>query len=430
MATLTDKSIRNKIIYEVFIRNHSEEGNITGVIKDLDRIKDLGVDILWIMPMYPIGEEKRKGDMGSPYAIKDYNAINPEYGDIEDFKRLVEEVHNRDMDIMIDIVFNHTSPDSKLVNEHPGYFYRNPGGNFGNKVGDWYDIIDLDYSNKELWREMISTLKYWASLGVDGYRCDVAPLVPMEFWEMARNEVEKAYGQKLWLAESVEPSFVDMLRKEGFVAHSDSEVYNVFDIAYDYDVHPYFKKYQAEEISLNQYIEKVRQQEYIYPDNYVKLRNLENHDNIRARHYFPHIDELKMWTAFMYFQKGPTLVYAGQEAMDSHTPSLFYKDMVNWKEMNDEFTNFLKKLGSIKKNLPFDGYYKVGDWDRDGLIYITYETQSKITVGVFNVENVMGERDINIPEGDYKNLISDDIISIRNGKIKLENKPMIFEVII
>ena len=132
----------------------------------------------------------KKDSLGCPYANKDYRTTNPEYGTMDDFKSLVEKIHAKGMKCIIDVVYNHTSPDSNLSVEHPEFFYRKPDGNFGNKVGDWSDIIDLDYSNKELWRYQIDSLVMWARI-VDGFRCDVASFVPVEFWKQAREAVSK-----------------------------------------------------------------------------------------------------------------------------------------------------------------------------------------------------------------------------------------------
>ena len=201
MAKNTTKTYRNQIMYSVFVRNHTPEGTFEGVRRDLKRIKALGTDIVWLLPIHPIGEKCRKGTLGSPYAIRDYRAVNPEYGTLEDFQRLVDDIHALDMKCIIDVVYNHTSPDSWLAEHHPEWFYHKPDGSFGNRVGDWWDVIDLDYASPGLWDYQIETLKYWAGM-VDGFRCDVAPLVPLDFWLRARAEVEAVRPGCFWLAGS------------------------------------------------------------------------------------------------------------------------------------------------------------------------------------------------------------------------------------
>ena len=164
MAVDTEKTIRNQVLYSIYVRNYSEAGTFTAVQADLDRIKALGTDIIWLLPIHPTGEKHRKGTLGSPYAIRDYRAVNPEFGTLDDFRHLVDAIHDRGMKCIIDVVYNHTSPDSWLAEHHPEWFFHKPDGTLGNRFGDWWDVADLDYSHKELWDYQIETLKYWARL--------------------------------------------------------------------------------------------------------------------------------------------------------------------------------------------------------------------------------------------------------------------------
>jgi len=235
--TLNSKTqLQNTIIYEIDVRNYSSEGNFEAVQRDLGRIKQLGADIIWLMPIYPIGLEKRKGSLGSPYAIMDHRKINPEFGTFADFLQLVNSIHEYGMKIMLDIVFNHTSLDSWQFQNHPEWFYRDEYGAISRKVTDWNDVIDLDYNQPELWAFQINTLKYWVAQGIDGFRCDVAPLVPLEFWRKARTAVQELKPDTIWLAESASPEFILQMGRQGFTVHSDGELYQAFDITYDYDV--------------------------------------------------------------------------------------------------------------------------------------------------------------------------------------------------
>jgi len=191
MAKNTNLDLRNKVIYQVFPRQYSKENNFQGVIKDLKRIKELGTDIVYLLPIHPIGVKNKKGSLGCPYSIQDYRKICRDLGTFSDFEELINRTHELGMKLIIDVVFNHTSRDSRLLNEHPEYFYKNESGEFANRVGDWWDVTDLDYSNKDLWNELIDTLGFYARLGVDGFRCDVATLVPLEFWVEARKALEE-----------------------------------------------------------------------------------------------------------------------------------------------------------------------------------------------------------------------------------------------
>lgn len=425
MAKQTSKELRNRVMYQIFVRNFSKEGTFKAVIKELDRIKDLGTDIVWFAPIHPIGKKNRKGSLGSPYAISDYRAINPEYGTLEDFKKVVEEIHDRGMKCMIDVVYNHTSPDSVLAKEHPEWFYHKADGSFGNRVGDWTDIIDLDYSHKELWDYQIETLKMWAGI-VDGFRCDVAPLVPIDFWIRAREEVETIRPGCLWLSESIDPAFIMTMRDMGLTAQSDGEMYRAFDILYDYDIYYYLTDFVSGKGSLDTYAEAMNRQEYIYPDNYVKLRFLENHDQPRAGFLFPNIKALRNATAFLFFQKGMTLIYAGQEKAVTHLPSLFDKDPVMWKDKtNTDLSDFMKTLSQIKRDELFtDSTYRVKTYEDDVLKAI-HSRGKKKAIGIFSLRGKAGIIPINAPDGVYVNRIDGRSVEILHGYISIDGEPVI-----
>ena len=220
MAKQTDIRLRGDVIYSVYVRNHTPEGTFNALISDLDRIKALGTDIIWLMPIHPIGVAGKKGSLGCPYANRDYRTVNPEYGTMEDFRHLVDEIHARGMKCIIDVVYNHTSPDSTLTGEHPEFFYHRSDGSMGNRVGDWTDVVDLDYACKGLWDYQITSLVMWAEI-VDGFRCDVASFVPVEFWCRAREAVEKVRPGCIWLAETVHSGFGLSSRKRGTYSASD-----------------------------------------------------------------------------------------------------------------------------------------------------------------------------------------------------------------
>lgn len=425
MAADTDMNLRNQVIYSVFVRQYSKEGTFDKVKEDIPRIRSLGTDIVWLMPIHPIGEVNRKGTLGSPYAIRNYRAVNPEYGTMEDFRALVDEIHANGMKCIIDVVYNHTSPDSVLSKEHPEWFYHKPDGSFGNRIGDWTDIIDLDYSKKELWAYQIDTLKIWAET-VDGFRCDVAPLVPLEFWIEARRAVAEVNPEAIWLSETVEPPFICDCRAKGLICHSDSEMYQAFDITYDYDIYWDFINTVTGRESLADYAAKVSQQEAVYPENYIKLRLLENHDRMRAKHLIPDERALRSWTAFQYFQKGTALLYNGQETENTVHPGLFDRDPVDWNTGYD-LSPLLRRLAEIKK-MPYfrEGAYRAEASGRDALTAV-YRSSGRQLVGLFHTEGRTEAAVVPVPDGEYTDLITGHRLRVEAGILQTMGEPVIFE---
>ncbi len=433
MALDTKNEIRNLVIYQIFTRNY-KDGTFKAVERDLPRIQALGVDYIYLLPIQPSGKVHRKGSMGSPYAIQDYRAIDPVQGTMEDFIHLTEKAHELGLKVMLDVVYNHTSPDSVLSQEHPEWFYHKKDGSFGNHIGDWWDVIDLDYTNKDLWTYQIDTLKMWAKY-VDGFRCDVASLVPLPFWLEARAAVEEVRPGCIWLAESVEPIFITITRKLGLDTYSDGELYQAFDILYDYDIAPEWSSMLNGEHTLADYLSAVMNQENIYPRNYSKLRCLENHDRPRAAARFVDDAVLRNWTAWSYFQKGTTMIYAGQEVCATHHPTLFDLDTVDF-ETGKDLSGLFAQLSELKKDPIFaDGIFSceaigagkdiiLARWERrdeDGNFKPVY-------IGVFSTTGKKESLYIDLPDGTYQNVISGDSLDVFEKTAVYSGEPVILHM--
>lgn len=424
MACNTNINLQKDVIYSIYVRNHTQEGTFNAIIPDLDRIKALGTDIIWFMPIHPIGVKNKKGSLGCPYANKDYRTVNPEYGTLDDFKKLVDEIHARGMKCMIDVVYNHTSPDSILSEEHPEFFYRKPDGNFGNKIGDWTDVIDLDYSNKKLWNYQIESLKMWAEI-VDGFRCDVASFVPVAFWVQAREAVSKIKPDFIWLAETVFNSSAVFARKNGMYSARDYDMYNAFDIEYEYDIRDVFDDYLKGKVSLSNYISMLNFQEGVYPENYNKLRFLENHDVPRICSYIQSESDLINYTAMLYFLKGTTLIYAGQEAENSHLPSLFDKDLIDFNTGRD-LSEFMQKMYEVKKTyLDADDYFSASCDDENDIAVFERDNNNRRKIGVFSLKSKNAEVEVKIPDGNYTNVIDGTHVIVESGKFPCNGKPVV-----
>jgi glycosidase len=182
---------KNATIYEVNVRQYTKEGTFKAFAEHLTRLRQMGVDILWFMPIHPISEKNRKGTLGSYYAVQDYKAVNPEFGTLEDFKSVVDQAHDMGFKVLIDWVANHTGWDNQWIKDHPEWYKKDSTGNMIAPF-DWTDVAQLDYGNQEMREAMIDALSYWVSeADIDGYRCDVAGMVPVDFWANAREQLNE-----------------------------------------------------------------------------------------------------------------------------------------------------------------------------------------------------------------------------------------------
>ncbi len=417
------KDLRNLVIYEIYVRNHSQRGDFQGVIDDLPRIKALGVDYIWLMPIHPIGKVNRKGSLGSSYAIADYMAVNPEYGTEDDFKQLIKATHDLGLKVMIDVVYNHTSPDSVLVKEHKEWFRLDQYGNPTTSVPDWTDIVELDHSHPELHEYLVKVIQKWASFGLDGFRCDVASLVPVEFWLKADAAAKAINPEIIWLAESVHLGWVAERRSNGLFALSDSELYQVFDITYDYDIFRPWERAVKGALDTRFYLDLLVWQDAIYSENYVKLRYAENHDTDRVMDIAPSREQALAWTALQAFNKGAWLIYAGEEAASPRKPDQFNKDVIPWG--NYELTNFIQRLAALKKDpAPKEG--KLHWLSSEPAIQAVWFKEGTSLAAVFNTAGKKGEILTAFPDGIYQDLLSGKDFSIVNHKMQIPVTACVF----
>ena len=423
MAVNTDLRLQNQVIYSIYVRNHTEEGTFRAVIGDLDRIRALGTDIIWLMPIHPIGVEGKKGTLGCPYANRDYRAVNPAYGTMDDFKALVSEIHARGMKCMIDVVYNHTSPDSVLYAEHPEFFYHGKDGKPGNKMGDWADVIDLDYTNRDLWKYLTDTLVMWAGI-VDGFRCDVASFVPLEFWQQARKAVAKVNPDCIWLAETVHLSYGCLARRLGVYSALDFDEFSAFDLEYEYDIREAFDRYLQGKCALSDYLDRLNVQEGTYPANYNKLRFLENHDQPRICSYVKDEQALENFTAYLYFLKGTTLIYAGQEFENDHTPSLFEREPID-RTTGRDLSALLRRLYDLKQCFGSRDWFRADADDENEIAVLQRGSEGKRFVGVFSLKAKSAPVRVDVPDGSYENLIDGSTVTVQSGTLSCAGKPIV-----
>jgi len=310
--------VRDGVVYEIFPRDFSAEGNFNGITSRLDELKDLGVNILWLMPINPIGQKMRKGTYGSPYSVRDYYAINPDYGTEADLKRLVSEAHKRGLKVIIDIVANHTAWDSVLMT-HPEFYKHDASGKIIPPVKEWTDVAGLDYANPQLRQYMIAMLKHWvdpATFDLDGFRCDVAYEVPTSFWEEARAELTKVKPDIVMLAEASKPELL----------------VNAFDMDYSWPLHNTLNNVLLDGAPASQFKRTWEESLRQFPQDSLHLRFSDNHDEARAVARFG-IKGALAASALMFSLDGVPLLYNGMEvgdATESGDPALFEKMPVFW----------------------------------------------------------------------------------------------------
>ncbi|MFA6675932.1 MAG: alpha-amylase family glycosyl hydrolase [Bacilli bacterium] len=336
----------NEVIYQIFPRNYSKEGKFLNIINDLPRIKALGVDIIYLMPINSIGTLNRKGACGSPYASQDYFSISQDLGTLEDFNNLCQSIHHLGMKIILDMVFNHTAPDNVLIKEHPEfYFYKN--NKRGNRIGNWSDIVDLDVDKEVTQTYLVSVLQYWIKQGVDGFRFDVASMIPLSFFKKAR----AALGPEIiFLGESIDPSFYHWLISQNYYASKDEDLVPTFDSLYNYHWFREFQGYLKYGDPLNRTIHTLNQSSSI-----LRVNCLENHDNDRVASLVNgNRTKLKNLLAFSFFLSGIPFLYAGEEYAIEHKPELFEKDPIDWSKKDEEINEFVKHLIHLKHLDPSD----------------------------------------------------------------------------
>lgn len=326
----------NASIYEVNIRQYTPEGTFKAFAAHLPRLKALGVDILWFMPVTPISEARRKGSLGSYYAVQDYRKVNPEYGTLEDFRQLVKEAHRLGFHVLVDWVANHTGWDNPLIEQHPDW-YTHKDGKIVSPVEDWSDVADLNYDNREMRNYMIESLKFWVrETDIDGFRCDMAAMVPTDFWEEARLELDRV-KPVFMLAEAWEPALTE----------------KAFDACYGWDLHHLMNdlaKGRKDGTALYSYFHKV---DTLYPARTMILNFIDNHDenswqgSVKERMGEAH----RVYAVMTYTVPGIPLMYTGQEAGLDKRLAFFEKDSVDWSK-SPELADFYRKLNTLKRDCP------------------------------------------------------------------------------
>lgn len=396
---------RNLSIYEVNLRQYSDEGTFTAFARHLPRLKEMGVGILWFMPIHPIGEKNRKGTLGSYYAVKDYMAVNPEFGALEDFRRVVAEAHEMGMYVILDWVANHTAWDNPLTQSHPEWYTKNEDGEFVPPVPDWSDVIDLNYDQRGLWDYQMKALKYWVEQAdIDGYRCDVAGMVPMAFWEEARAELQKL-KPVFMLAEAEGPEFHE----------------KAFDMTYAWDTHHLMNEIaqgRRDVTSLDLLLEHERE---TYPRSAYRMQFTSNHDeNTWNGTVFERLGEAaEAFAVLTATMEGMPLVYSGQEAGLDKRLAFFEKDVIAWRE--HEFAELYTTLIHLKleNQALWNGEHggaliPVRSSNEQAIFAFRRQAGSDRVFTVLNLSDTAKSATFSdsLPTGDFREVFSDDSVAL------------------
>ena len=325
---------KNATIYQINTRQFTEEGTFRAAERHLPRLKDLGAVILWLMPIHEIGAKNRKGSLGSPYAVKDYYAVNSEFGSLDDLKHFVKTAHDLGLYVILDWVANHTAWDNPLVHEHPEWYARDWKGDFRpTPWWDWADIIDLDYEQPAVRKYMTDALKYWVSeADIDGYRCDVAGFVPIDFWNNARKELD-----------AIKPVFM-LAEWESRDLHAEA-----FDMTYAWSWNEAMHRIATGKADVNSLYIYYSWNEKAYPADIMRMTFVSNHDHNawEGTEFEKFGDALEAAIVLSVVGEGMPLIYNGQEAGNPKRLEFFEKDPIEWKE--HPLGDFYKRLFALKK---------------------------------------------------------------------------------
>ena len=393
---------KNSNIYEVNIRQYTLEGSFKAFEKEISRLKKMGVEILWFMPITPISLQKRLGTLGSYYACSDYTKINPEFGTLNDFKNLVQTAHNLGCKVIIDWVANHTGWDHRWTIEHPEYYKRNAKGSFFDAHG-WEDVIELDYEQPALREAMITSMKFWIEQAdIDGFRCDMAMLVPLDFWQEARTRLD-AVKKLFWLAECEEIPY-----------------HQVFDATYSWKLLHAMEACWRKELSLDGLLTILNSYQQDFPASAIHCLFTTNHDeNSHNGTEFERMgDGAIAFAVLCSTWNGVPLIYSGQELANRKRLRFFDKDQIDWSGKL-EFENFFCRLLQLRKR---NKAMVAGDHQVQTINFISNPQQGVLGFTrtgdgdeVFVLLNLSSESTIflsakNQLSGNYKELFSDDIL--------------------
>ena len=410
LPAVSDNMMENAVIYEANIRQYSSEGTFNAFAKDIPKLKKLGVKILWIMPIHPIGVEKRKEGLGSYYSVKDYKGVNAEFGNLQDFKNLVKKAHDNGIYVIIDWVANHTAWDHPWVKQHPEYYATDKDGKMISPF-DWTDVVKLNYSNPETRKVMISDMSYWLKeANIDGFRCDVAMEVPVDFWDDAFVQLEK-----------IKPIFKLM------EAEQPNLMEKSFDMSYGWDFHHIINDVAQGKKTVKDIDNYMIEHPKKYDKDDFSMLFTSNHDeNSWNGTEFERMGAaVETFAALTYLMPGMPLIYNGQEYDFEKRLKFFVKDELTHNK--GKMFPIYEKLSALKNsNVALNGaknpasYKRLTTSNDENILAFEREKDGKKVVFIANLSNQTLQSTINL-KGDFKDYMSGYKIQFRtDGPIGLK----------
>lgn len=418
---------RSAVLYEMNVRQLTAEGTFLAAIERLPFLRSVGVDALWLMPIYPIGEEGRKGSLGSYYSIRDYKAINPEFGTEADFRKFVDAAHALGMKVLLDWVANHTARDARWIDEKPADWYERDENGVAKIPWDWSDTAKLNYANHDVWSGQIDAMRYWVEeFGVDGFRCDMAMLVPIEFWQEASAELHRIKSDVFMLAEAEEDNLFD----------------RAFNMSYQWNVHHIMvdiAKGARRVWDLRNAIHSERER---YPREAMRLSFTSNHDenSWSGSEHDRFGAALEVMTALTFLMPSTMpLIYTGQEVGYNHSFEFFERDAIPAGAYAENHTTELyRRLTALKHH---ERALDAGEWGgelieiennaKDCMMTFVREVDESRVVAIMNLSPYTIHADFRtgIYAGDYLDAMSGERV-VLDEHVERDIAPWCYQILI
>ncbi|MCW8107188.1 alpha-amylase family glycosyl hydrolase [Alteromonas ponticola] len=407
---------KNAVIYQVNTRQFSQEGSFRGVENGLKRIKSLGADIVWLMPIHPIGEVNRKGKLGSPYAVKDYFAINPEFGCEDDLISLIQYAHTLGLKVILDWVANHSAWDNYLVSTHPDWYAKDHYGNFRpSPWWDWDDIIEFDFARPALREYMIDAMSYWVSkFDIDGFRCDVAGYVPKDFWEQARSKLD-----------AIKPTFL-------LAEWESRELHEVaFNMTYAWSWNETLHGIAKQGWSLDKLRKYYSWNERAWPKSGYRMTFVSNHDKNawEGTQYEQFGESLTAAIVLSVLGEGMPLIHNGQEAGETKRLAFFERDPIEWQahpvgELYQRLIKWKKKVTALWNGSYGATMVQIPNSQMDSIFsFVRQLAQEKVLILInFSASSQSFVLIDAFCEAEYINMLNDEMHSIQAGQ-RIQLKP-------